>query len=129
MTRITSIDEIGIDVQERPACGHAGVVDQQVDCRVAGDHAGRKRLDGVAVADVAELDLAADLVRERTQALLPARDEHAMPAAFREQAGGRLADSRRSTCDDGDARHCVNVTQSAAARQSVSPQWSLRARR
>ena len=38
------------------------------------------RVDRVAVGDVAELDLAADLVGEGPQPVFPARDEHAVPA-------------------------------------------------
>ena len=45
------------------------------------EHARGERLDGGAVADVAELDLAADLVGERAEPVLAPGDEHAVPAA------------------------------------------------
>ena len=48
--------------------------------RVPLEDARRHRLDRVAVADVAELDLGAELVRERAQPVLTARDEDAVPA-------------------------------------------------
>ena len=62
----------------------------------------RDRLDGVAVADVAELDLAADLVGERAQPVLAPCDEHAPPASLGEQPGGRLPDPGRGSRDDRD---------------------------
>ncbi len=75
------------------------------------EHAHRERLDGGAIADVAELDLGADLAGERPEPVLAAGDEHAVPARRRERACGRLADARRCSRDDGDALHPSNVTQ------------------
>ena len=49
--------------------------------------------DRLAVGDVAELVLAADLVRERPQALLAARQQDALPAAPGEQPRDLRADS------------------------------------
>ncbi len=63
----------------------------------------RHRLDRVAVADVAQLDLAAELVRERPEPVLAPGDEHAPPPVPGEEPGGRLADARRGSGDDGDA--------------------------
>ena len=60
------------------------------------EHPGRSRLDRLAVGHVADLDLAADLLRDRAQLVLPPRDEHAAPATRGEQPGGRLADPRRA---------------------------------
>ena len=47
-----------------------------------GDHGSSHSLDGLAITDVADLVLAADLVRNRAQTLLVAGDENAMPAAL-----------------------------------------------
>ena len=69
------LDQVEVRPQERPAGGHAGVVDEEVDRRVALEHAGRERPDGLAIADVAHLHLAPDLVREGAQQLLAARHE------------------------------------------------------
>ena len=77
------------------------------------EHAGRERLDGGAVADVADLDLAADLVGEGAEQVLAARDEDAVPAAGCERARGRLADARRCSRDDGDPLHGPQPNQIA----------------
>ena len=66
------------------------------------EHAGGHRLDGVAVAHVAELDLGVDLVGECAQPVLAPRDEDALPPLPREQAGGRLADPGRGARDHRD---------------------------
>jgi len=60
-------------------------------------------LDRLAVADVAELVLAAQLLGERAQQLLAARDEDGQPVPLGEPAGDRLADAGTPTCDDGYA--------------------------
>ena len=122
------LDEVEVDVRERPAGGHARVVDERLDGRVTLEDACRERLDGRAVADVARLRLAAGLLGQRLQPVFAAGDEDAVPAARREQARGRLADPGGRTCDDRDALHGANVTQMPSA-QSVSPQPTLRALR
>jgi hypothetical protein len=66
------------------------------------EDAGRHRLDGVAVAHVAQLDLGADLVRDRAQPVLTPCDENAPLAFPGEQPGGRLADPGRGSRDDRD---------------------------
>ncbi len=63
----------------------------------------RHGLDRVAVGDVAQLDLATELLRERPQPVLAPRDEHAVPSLLREQPCDRLADPRRRAGHDGDA--------------------------
>ena len=73
------------------------------------EHARGHRLDRLAVADVAELDLAADLVGERAQPVLAPRDEDAVPPRSREQAGRRLADPGRGARDDRDSRRLVGA--------------------
>ena len=54
-------------------------------------HLGRHLFDGLAVADVADLVLAVDLVR-RGEPLLVARDEDAVPALLRKQPHDRGPD-------------------------------------
>jgi len=49
---------------------------------VARDHARREGLDRRAVADVADLGLGAELLRNLAQPLLTACDEYAGPALF-----------------------------------------------
>src|SRR5439155_19188432 len=71
--------------------------------RVPGTNSLRHPLDGLAVADVAHLDLAADLACDCAQALLAARDEDAAPASPGERAGDRLPDPARGPGDDRDA--------------------------
>ena len=53
------LDPLGVGVEERRARPIAGVVDEQVDPRVALEHPCRDRLDGGAVGDVARLVLVA----------------------------------------------------------------------
>ena len=122
------LDEVEIDVRELAAGGNARVVDERVDRRVPFEDARGKRLDGRAVADVAQLGLAAGLLGQRAQPVCAAGDEHAVPAPGGEQACGRLADPGRCTCDHRDPLHGANVTQMSGA-QSVSPQATLRALR
>ena len=62
--------------------GDAGVVDEQL--RSAGCRSSTRAavaLDRLAVGDVADLVLAAELLRERAQPLLAPREQHAVPAA------------------------------------------------
>jgi hypothetical protein len=93
---------LGVDDEERAPGGHAGVVHEQVDLGMPLEDPCRHRLDRVAVADVAELDLGADLVRDCPQPVVAPRDEHAPPALRREQTGARLADPGRGPRDDRD---------------------------
>ena len=68
-----------------------------------------ERIDRGAVADVAELDLPADLVRERTQPILAPCDEDAVPAILREQPRGGLANTGGRSCYDRDALNAFTV--------------------
>jgi hypothetical protein len=72
-----------------------------VDARVTPVVASRRLVDGVSVRDVAELVLAADLVRERPQSLFPAGEQNAVPTARRQQARDLGADSRRASGNNG----------------------------
>ena len=76
---------------------------------MAGEHASGHRLDRIAVADVAELHLAADLVRDRAEAILAPGDEDTLPALLREQPRSRLADPRRGSGHDRDALNVLTV--------------------
>ena len=90
------------------------------------EHARRERLDGGAVADVAELDLAADLVGERS--------EPAPRAARRGRSASPRAASARAVAspmpDDAPVTTAIRCTASTLqSALSASPQPSLRARR
>ncbi len=63
------------------AARDAGVVDEQADPWMALDHRRRGPFDGGAVADVADLELGADRLRQRAQLLGAAREQDAVPAA------------------------------------------------
>ena len=89
------LDPLCVDGEEGASRRDARVVDEQVHRRVSLEDARGGSLDGRAVGDVADLGLAPDLVGERAQPILAARDEHAAPSLFREEAGGRLADPGR----------------------------------
>jgi hypothetical protein len=66
-------------------------------------HGRAHALDRLAVTDVADLVLAAQLLGERAQQLLAARDDDRQPVPLGEPPGDRLADAGAPTCDDGDA--------------------------
>jgi hypothetical protein len=68
-------------------------------------------LDLRALGDVADRVFGVELLRERPQPLLAAREQDAAPAAPGETARDRLAEAARRACDDGYAR----VDQSAVA--------------
>ena len=61
----------------------------------------RQRVDGRAVADVADLGLGAELLGKRSQPFLAARDEHAAPARARQVARERSPDTARAARDHG----------------------------
>jgi hypothetical protein len=65
----------------------------------------RRRVDGVTVCNVAEFVLAADLVCKRAQPVLAPCEQHAMPAAAREEPSSLRADAGRRACDDCYAWH------------------------
>jgi hypothetical protein len=65
-------------------------------------HRRRRSLDRFAVGDVADLGLAVELLGERAEPVLAARDEDASVAAGGESTGDRGADPARGAGDDGD---------------------------
>ena len=95
------LDALRLEREEVGAAGDARVVDEQVDPRVPLEDRRGRALDRRAVGDVAELELAAELRRERLEPLLPPRDEHAAPASPGELSRRRLADPARGAGDDG----------------------------
>jgi hypothetical protein len=80
-----------------------------MDLRVPGEHAVGHHSEGGCVGQVALLVLAAYPGRERPQAALASRDEHAVPAAKGELLCRRLADPRRRARDDGYAANVRTV--------------------
>ena len=68
-----------------------------------------ERVHRGAVDDVAELDLSADLVRERAKPIFATRDEDAVPALLREQPRGSLADAGGRSRYDRDALNAFTV--------------------
>ena len=98
-------DGLGIAVEEGRARGDAGVVHEQVNARMPLEDSGRDALDRLPVGDVADLVLAADLLGERPQPILAAGEQHAVPAAAREQACDLRADAGRRAGDDCYPRH------------------------
>jgi hypothetical protein len=84
----------------------------------------RDPVDRLAVADVADLELAADLLRERAQPLLAPREQDTPPAARRERARSCGADSARRPGDDGDGRpgrSYLPQTRTARVADAVRP--------
>ena len=118
------LHEIEVGVHERVSLGDAGVVHEQMHGRVALEHTRRHGLDRLPVADVADLELTAELLGERTEPLLAARDEHAVPVPLGELAGDGLADPRRRSGDDRDSRfaHGRTLCEGAkAASHRIAP--------
>ena len=101
--RVTRSIELRIDVEEAPARGDPGVVDEEPDRGMALEHSRRDLVDLRSIGDVADLPLAADLRRDPLELALPAREEHAVPAVPHELARGRLPDTRRGSRDHCDA--------------------------
>lgn len=79
----------------------------------ATDRCGRA-LDRLAVGDVAELVLGAELVGQRPEPVLTAGEEDAEVPAAGQLAGDRGADAARGAGDDGDAA-------AGAQRQTRTP--------
>ena len=81
----------------------------------------RGAVDGLTVGDVAELVLAADLLRERAQPVLAPREQHAVPAAPREEPGDLRADAGRRSRYDRYPRHMRTAleTRSRMARRKL----------
>ncbi len=98
-----ALDELRIDVEEAPARGDPGVVDEEPDRGMALEHSHRDLVDLRSIGDVADLPLAADLRRDPLELALPAREEHAVPAVLHELARDRLPDTRRGSRDHCDA--------------------------
>ena len=87
------------------------------------EHAPGECLDGGPVCDVAQLDLAADLVGELAEEILAPRDEDAAPAT-----AGRARAVASPMPDDAPVTTAIRCTASTySAAQSASPQPSLRA--
>ena len=99
--RITASIRSGLEREEAATAGDAGVVHEQVDARMALEDGRGRPVDLLPIGDVAELELAAELERERLEPLLPPGDEHAVPAARDELPRGCLADAARRAGDDG----------------------------
>ena len=76
-------------------------------------------LDAVAVGDVADLVLAADLGGNLTEPLLATREQDAAPAAGGERAGERGADAGRPAGDYGDALNVRIVSRLIATVSSI----------
>ena len=87
---------LGIAVEEGRSRRDARVVHEQVNARVPLEDAGCDALDGLPIGDVAQLVLAADLLGERPQPVLAACEQHAAPAATREQRVRSLHRCRRT---------------------------------
>ena len=111
-----ALDEIEVGFHKGVPRRHAGVVDEQMDRGMPREHARGGRLDRRAVADVAQLDLAADLVCKRPQPLLTPRDEDAVPARAASCARGGLADPRRGARDDRDRVDASGTSRRAYRR-------------
>ena len=114
------LDPLRLEREEVAAPGDAGVVDEQVDTRVALQDRGRGPVDVGALRDVADLVLAAELGRELLEPLLPSRDEHGLPAATRQLPRGRLADAARGAGDDRDP-HGRDSTSRRERRAGLPP--------
>jgi hypothetical protein len=67
------------------------------------------RLDRSAICHVADLDLAADVLGKRTQAIFTARDEDTVPPLLGEQARRRFPDAGGRSRYDGDALNTFTV--------------------
>ena len=90
--------------------------------RMAPDDPRGDLVDRLAVRDVADLPLGAELLRGRAQALLPAREQDAPPPASGQQARSRGADAARAAGQNGNA----HAAQSRARQNDVRGQARAR---
>ena len=95
------LDPLRLEREEAATTGDACVVHEQVDARMPLEDGRGGPVDLLPVGDVAELELASELERERFEPLLPPGDEHAIPAARDELARRCLSDAARRAGDDG----------------------------
>src|SRR5918999_2772021 len=86
-------------------------------------HRSSDTLHLVALPDVAHLELRAELVGQRAQSILAAREQHHVPATRCERAGDRLPDSARGARNDGDAFYRQTLTPRVP--ESVRPDASV----
>ena len=80
-------DEVEIDREIRASRGHPRVVEEEVDRRMALQDLRGHRVDRVSVGDVAQLDLAAELLGDRAEPILRrATSTHCHPFCARSRA-------------------------------------------
>ena len=103
--------------------------------RVPLEHGRGDALDCAAVGDVADLVLAAELLGERAQPILAAREQDAVEPASREGTRDRGADPARGAGDDrylqsrtvSFALACAPEAAVTTATSVCFPRWALRA--
>ena len=83
--------------------GDARAAHDQLDLRMTCEDSLGHGVDLSAIGDVAELVLGADFLRNGPQALLAARQEHALPAVGRESPGDCRPDPARAAGYERDA--------------------------
>jgi hypothetical protein len=88
-------------------------------------HSSGDTFDLFTAADVAELVLGAELLGERSKALLAAREQDGVPATCRERAGDRLPDPARAARDDGDALMLYRQTLTSRVAERLRPAASV----
>ena len=109
------LDQIEVDLVERPSRGDPGVVDEEIDGGMSVEDPCGSSGDGIAVTDVAGLRLHHQILRERTETVLAPGDEDARPAAACQPLRGRLRRSRGRSRHHRDParRHGASVVESA----------------
>ena len=105
-----------IDRHETAARGHACVVHEQIDARMAFHDRCGHSLDVLAPADVTDLVLRAELLRKGAQPVLPPRQQDDVHLPRGEGAGDRFPDPARSPGDDG-----YRQTRTCRVAASVRP--------
>ena len=117
------LEDLRVAVEEGLPRRDSGVADEQVDARVALEHAGRDALDRGAVADVAGLVLVG-VGRRAT------REPDHMPAVGPQLPAERRSDPRRGSRDDRDAHPQATVAEPRIeSRRVVRGKAGARARR
>ena len=82
-------------------------------------------LDRLAVGDVADLELAAELACERLEPLAAPGEQDAVASPRRERPRRRLADPARGAGDDGDARRRQRQTRTTRCASAFRPLASV----
>jgi hypothetical protein len=119
------LQSLEIDRREAGTTGNSRIVHEQLQLRMPLSHSCCDTLNVVAAADVAQLVLAVELLRERAQPVLAARDQHRVPAGCGQRARDRRPDPAGGARDDGNALVLYRQTLTSRVAERFRPAASV----